>query len=108
MPKLNTEIGEGADNIELRVPYEITNVSEVVTEVGFYKGIRVELFTANRIGGSLMLWQRPVTSRGSKLGSFITLLGDDTDDWLGKWIVFTTWEKTKRNVALVDAPKKKG
>lgn len=101
MPKLGTEVREGADDVAIGVSYEIVNVEEVTTEISFYKGIRVELMSKKADEGSVMLWQRPVTTAKSKLGAFITLLGDDTDKWLHKWIKFAEWRQGARIIELV-------
>ena len=107
MPELGIELREGADNVKLNVPYEITNVEDVTTDVSSYEGIRVELLTAKAEVGSLMLWKRPVTGMGSKLGVFITLLGSNTDKWLHKWVIFKGWDKGNRLVERVTAPEAK-
>jgi len=103
-PEIETEIREGADNVELNITYEIINVENVTTDVSFYKGIRVELLSAKAKDGSVMLWQRPITTAASKMGAFITLLGSNTDKWLHKWVFFRGWEKNKRVIELITAP----
>jgi len=103
-PKIGTEVREGADNVELNIPYEITNVEDVQTEVRAYAGIRVELLSPKGHIGSIMLWKRPVVGHASKLGAMIDLLGDNTDTWLHKWIIFLGWEQNNRIVQLTAAP----
>lgn len=103
-PEIATEIREGADNVELNVPYEIVNVEETVTDVSFYHGIRVELLSAKAKEGSIMLWKRPITGKGSKLGVFIILLGFNTDKWLHQWLIFKSWERNTWLVELTVAP----
>lgn len=100
MPKIGTEVREGADNVEIGVVYHIDNVEEVKTEVSFYQGIRVSLIGAKKQEGNVMLWQRPITGSGSKLGAFMTLLGDNTDKWLGQNIIFKSWQQGARLVEL--------
>ncbi len=107
MPEIGTELREGADNVKLNVPYEITNVEDVTTDVSQYQGVRVELLNAKAEAGSLMLWKRPVTGLTSKLGVFITLLGSNTDKWLHKWVIFKGWDKGNRVVERVTAPEAK-
>lgn len=104
-PELGVDVVEGGDDVELNVPYEIVNVEEVTTDVSFYKGIRVEMTSAEAKMGSVMLWKRGVVGTGSKLGAFITLLGSNTDYWLHKWLIFRGWEKNKRHIELSAAPK---
>ena len=103
-PKINTILREGADDVALNTPYEITNVEDITTEAQGYKGYRVELLSPKADIGSVMLWQRPITSPDSKLGSFITALGDNTDKWLGKWIIFKGWEIKNRTIEVISQP----
>lgn len=104
MPEIGTEVREGADNVKLNIPYEITNVEGVTTDVSGYSGIRVEMLTTAAKDGSVMLWKRPITGTGSKLGVFITKLGSNTDRWLHKWLIFREWEVKKRLIELIPAP----
>lgn len=107
-PEIGTEVREGADNVNLNIPYEITNVeTDVITDVSSYQGVRVELLNLKGHVGNIMLWKRPVTGKASKLGMFITLLGSNTDKWLNKWVLFKGWEKGNRLVELTTAPVEK-
>jgi len=108
MPKLGVEVREGADNVDLNTPYEVVNVEEVTTDVSAYAGIRVEFLSKAAKTGTIMLWKRPVTGTASKLGVFITALGDNTDKWLHKWVIFIGWEKGNRNIEVsAEAPRAK-
>ena len=104
MPKLNTEVREGADSVQEGVSYEIVNVEEITTDVQSFSGQRVTLLTEKAVEGSVMLWQRRITGKTSKLGVFITALGDDTDKWIHKWVKFITWQDRKREIEVVSAP----
>ena len=106
-PEIGTEVREGADDVKLNIPYEIINVENVTTDVSQYSGIRVEMLTTKGQTGSIMLWKRPVTGTGSKLGVFIIKLGSNTDKWLHKWLIFREWEAKKRLIELVAAPVEK-
>lgn len=101
MPEIETKVRQGGDDVEVGKEYEILNVEQVTTEVAFYKGWRVSLLTKKAEEGSVMLWERPVTSPDSKLGAFITLLGGNTDKWLHKWIKFVDWRQGARLIELV-------
>ena len=103
-PKIQTEVREGADDVTEGVPYEIVNVEEITTDVAFYKGIRVSLLDKKKAEGNVMLWQRKVTGTGSKLGVFIVALGNDTDRWLHKWVIFKVWQDRKRELEIIPAP----
>ena len=107
MPEIGTEVREGADDVDLNIPYEIVNVEGVTTDVSMYQGIRVEMLTQKAKTGTIMLWKRPVTGTGSKLGVFITKLGSNTDKWLHKWIIFREWEAKKRSIEVTTAPVEK-
>lgn len=107
MPETGIKLQEGADNIRLGVPYMINDVDELTTEVGAYKGFRVELLDAKGNVGSVMLWSRPITSPKSKLGSFVNLLGSNTDEWLQKWIIFHSWQQNARLVEMSSPPEVK-
>lgn len=103
-PELGVEAKESGDVVRLNIPYEITNVEEVTTDVSFYQGIRVEMVTAEAEIGTIMLWKRQVVGTKSKLGAFITLLGSNTDKWLHRWVVFSHWEKNARVVLPTTEP----
>jgi len=103
-PEIGTEVREGADDVKLNIPYEIINVENVTTDVSQYSGIRVEFLDTKGKTGTIMLWKRPVTGTGSKLGVFILKLGSNTDKWLHKWVIFKEWEQKKRLIEIVAAP----
>lgn len=104
-PEIGTEVREGADDVKLNIPYEIVNVeTNVTTDVAQYSGVRVEMVSPKGHIGNIMLWKRPVTGTGSKLGVFIILLGTNTDKWLHKWIIFTGWDKGNRKVEIIPKP----
>jgi len=106
MPKIGTEVREGADDVDLNVAYEIVNVEEITTDVSQYAGIRVEFLSKAAKTGTVMLWKRPVTGTASKLGVFIIALTDNTDKWLHKWVIFRGWDKGNRNIEVyAEAPK---
>uniref|UniRef100_A0A6M3M7C4 Uncharacterized protein n=1 Tax=viral metagenome TaxID=1070528 RepID=A0A6M3M7C4_9ZZZZ len=101
MPEVGTKVRESGDDVEIGKEYEIVNVESVTTEISFYKGIRVELLTKKAEEGSIMLWERPITTSKSKLGIFITLLGSNTDGWLHKRIKIVDWRQGARIIELV-------
>jgi len=107
-PETGVKLQEGADDIKLNVPYMINDVDEVTTEVGAYNGFRVELLDIKGNLGSVMLWKRPITSPKSKLGSFVSLLGSNTDRWLHKWVIFHGWQQNARLIELCEPPVEKG
>ncbi|MBU2249571.1 MAG: hypothetical protein KKD77_22685 [Gammaproteobacteria bacterium] len=100
MPEIGTKVREGGDDVEIGVEYHIDNVEIVTTDVKAFAGIRVVLVDKKKDTRSVMLWQRPVTSPESKLGAFISLLGSNTDKWLGHKIIFRDWRQGARLVEL--------
>lgn len=101
MPEVGTKVREGGDDVEVGTTYVITNVEDVTTEVKAYRGIRVVLEDTHKNEGTVMLWERPITSPRSKLGAFITLLGSNTDKWVAKKILFKDWREGARLIELV-------
>lgn len=108
MGELGTELREGVDDVRLNIPYEITDVEEMTTDVQQYQGVRVVLVSPKGHIGSVALWKRPVTTPRSKLGIFVKLLTSNTDKWLHKWVIFRAWERGNRNMELTTAPEGKG
>lgn len=106
-PETGMEVVEGGDLFELNKPYEIVNVTDTVTGVQMYKGLRVELLAADGSVGNIMLWKQDQVSSRSKTGAFLILLGTNTDSWLHKWIIIRAWEKNNRRVELTNPPKAK-
>ncbi len=103
-PIIQTEVREGADDVSEGVAYEIINVEQITTDVQSLQGIRVTLQDLKGGEGNVMLWQRKVTGTGSKLGVFITHLGNNTDKWLHKWVKFNVWQDRKREIEIIPAP----
>lgn len=104
MPELGTEVREGADDVQLDIAYEITNVEEITTDVQQFSGVRVVLMSAHADEGSVVLWKRKITGKTSKLGVFIEALGSNTDKWLHKWVIFRQWLPRQREIEIVAAP----
>ncbi len=104
MPKIETEVREGADDVNEGVAYEIINVEEVTTDVQSLSGIRVSLKDKKGEEGNVMLWKRKVTGTASKLGAYISSLGDNTDKWLHKWVVHEPWQLRNNILTVVAAP----
>lgn len=107
MPKIDTEVREGADDVVEGVPYEIVNVEEVETDVQNLLGIRVSLLDQKAGEGNVMLWKRKITGTTSKLGAYITTLGNNTDSWLHKWVIHETWKPRNNVLVVIPAPKGK-
>jgi len=103
-PVIDTEVREGADDVEVGVAYQIVNVEQLTTDVQSLSGIRVSLLDSKKGGGNVMLWQRKVTGTTSKLGAYIQALGNNTDKWLNKWVVHEPWQTRNNVLTVVAAP----
>ncbi len=103
-PIIDTEVKEGADDVTEGMPYEITNVEDITTDVQNLSGIRVSLLSVKAEEGNVVLWKRKITGHGSKLGVFIDKLGLNTDRWLHQWVVFSPWQPRNRGLEVVEAP----
>lgn len=104
MTKLNTEVRENGDTIVEGETYQIVVAEEVTTEARQFAGLRIHLVDVFGEEFVVMLWLRQITGKSSKAGTFITLLGNDTDLWVGKWIRFNQWQDRSRDIQLMDAP----
>ena len=85
--------------------YEIISVDEITTRNNLI-GVRVGL---KGLGKDLRdygvtLWPSNETNATSKWGSFVSILGSDTDTWLHKWVRFVNWQNRLCEVALMPAP----
>lgn len=103
-PVIDTDVREGADDVTVGIPYEIINVENIDTDVQHLSGIRVSLQDQKGGEGNVMLWKRKVTGTSSKLGAYITALGNNTDKWLHKWVVHEPWQIRNNALTVVAAP----
>jgi len=103
-PVVDTEVREGADDVNEGIPYEIVNVESIDTDVQHLSGIRVSLQDQKGGEGNVMLWRRKVTGTSSKLGAYITALGNNTDKWLHKWVIHEPWQVRNNVLTVVAAP----
>jgi len=102
MPKINVEIAESLpEPIEGHI-YTITETELFTSQVRGYKGLRVAM-TDQADGNQVVaaLWMREIAGSKSKLGSFISILGDETDAWVGKKIRFVTWRPGDRKIEVI-------
>jgi hypothetical protein len=82
----------------------IKSVETVKTTKG--DGIRVifEDSYGNEYG--TMLWVKEQVGNKSKLGAFITVLGTNENEWVGKKIKIVAWGKADRQIELAETAKK--
>lgn len=91
----------GDEAVKLDKKYIILDVQEFTSEVQGLKGWRVTLDGGKDDILALALWSRDVASYYSKLGSFMSVLGNLTDNWVGKTIIFKSWTDRKREIEIV-------
>ena len=108
MVKLNTKISKPLPNFHVGLIGKITSVEVIKTKMGV-DALRVALSDTNceesGDGNTQhvdVLWLREKVSRNSKLGAFLLVLGDDTDEWLGKTIVIDRWQERDRKIQVVE------
>jgi len=96
MPKIDVKIAETKPEPYAGLVAKITNAEVIETQRQHFNGIRVSLVDKEGNEYATMLWLRDTVGQRSKLGAFITALGDDTDEWIGKWIRFVSWDRNAR------------
>jgi len=108
MVKLNTKISKPLPNFHVGLIGKITSVEVIKTKMGI-DALRVALSDTNceeSGDGSTqhidVLWLREKVGRNSKLGAFLSVLGDDTDKWLGRTIVIDRWQERDRKIQVVE------
>ena len=87
--------------------YEIVSVNEITTRNSLL-GIRVSLKALDKNDQrdyAVTLWPSQETNATSKWGSFVSVLGSNTDTWLHKWIKIVNWQNRLCEIALMPAPK---
>lgn len=47
------------------------------------------------------LWLADTASSNSKLGSFLVALGNNTDNWVGKTVLFREWSNRDREIEVI-------
>jgi hypothetical protein len=102
MPKIKVEIAESLpEPIEGHI-YLITETELFTSPVRSYKGLRVSM--KDVVDGTevvAVLWMRDIAGEKSKLGSFVSVLGDESDSWVGKKIKFVTWRPGDRKIEVI-------
>ena len=99
--KINTQLADEVPKPIEGQTYTIRKVEAVTTQVRQFAGIRVELKGRGDEEVVEVLWMREVAGANSKLGSFMTALGKDTDKWIGQKIKFVKWGERNRQIEVV-------
>ena len=104
MPEYNTSVLYNVRKDEI---YEIISVDEITTRNNL-QGISVSMKSRNsndkREYGET-LWPGEQVSATSRWGSFVSVLGSNTDTWPHKWIKVISWQNRLCEIQLVPAPK---
>ena len=100
MVKIDIELVETPPEPEEGKTYLIAKVENVVTQRFGYKALRVTLEDERGNRAVTMLWLTERATPTSKIGAFISVLGKDTDEWVGKKIQFVSWRGRNRKIQL--------
>jgi len=104
MPEYNTSV---TYDPKRETVYEIVGVDEITTRNNLL-GIRVGLKSYDKNDQrdyGVTLWPASETNATSKWGSFVAVLGSNTDSWLHKWIKIVSWQNRLCEIALMPVPK---
>ena len=102
MPKINVEVAETQPEPQENHVYIIGECELFTSQIHGYKGLRVPMKDeADQKEIVAALWMREVAGKQSKLGAFITVLGQDTDTWLGKKIMVKSWRPNLRKIEVL-------
>jgi hypothetical protein len=104
--KIPTKLAVSRPSFEVGGVYTITQVEQVKTALRGFEGLRVTAVDEDGEEHAEMLWLRETVGNTSKLGAFVSVLGDDTDNWIGKRIRIVSWTPKNRQIALVQEKKK--
>jgi hypothetical protein len=101
MPEIPVEIAEQLPEPKENETYTIQEVETFTSQVRAYKGLRVKMVTAQNEVAVSALWLRQVAGKKSKLGAFVTALGNNTDNWVNRRIRIVAWRDKNREIQLV-------
>ena len=102
MPKLKVEIAESLPEPLENHIYVIGEAELFTSQVHGWKGLRVPMSdVADKSEVISALWMREVAGEKSKLGAFVSVLGEETDSWAGKKIQIVAWRQGNRKIGVV-------
>lgn len=102
MPKIKVEIAESLpEPVEGHI-YVIGEAELFTSQVRGYKGLRVPMADVSDASEVVAaLWMREIAGSNSKLGAFVSVLGEDTDSWTGKKIQIVSWRQGNRKIGVI-------
>jgi hypothetical protein len=102
MPKIKVEIAESLPEPAEGHIYVIGEAELFTSQVRGYKGLRVPMVdVADNSEVVAALWMREVAGSMSKLGAFVSVLGEDTDSWTNKKIQIVAWRQGNRKIGVI-------
>lgn len=108
MAKIGVKIVEPTPDFEEGKAYHIKDVQRVRTDKRDYDAYRVEgIEVETGDEAATMLWVSDEVSTDSKLGAFLTVLGDETDAWKDKIVECVRWRDKERIITVRKEVKQK-
>ena len=101
---VNVKIVERKPEPPIGQTLTIKSVETVKTAKG--EGLRVAFEDSYGNEYATMLWIKEQVGNKSKLGAFISVLGTNENEWVGKKIKVIAWTTADRQIELVDTAKK--
>jgi len=101
--EIDVELIERLQEPEEGKVYQIESVEYIETPLQRLKGWRVTLREVST--GTLystILWKKEHVGSRSKLGCFIAVLGNKTENWTGKVVRFVSWKLKDRMIELAE------
>lgn len=106
MPKINTKVAETQPDLSEDGEYEVVTVESMKTIQNNWPAIRIACKDAEGIEFVAMAWLPKDMSQGtadySKLGAFMSKMGDDTDSWVGKKFRVDEWKAKHNEIAIIE------
>lgn len=101
MGKIDSEVADELPEIIAGKTYRISSAEATTTDVHDYKAVVVILESVPEGDAyNTMLWIQKTVSQRSKLGAFLSALGDNTDKWKDKVIEVVKWAEKDREIRI--------
>jgi len=102
MGKIDSEVVKDLPEIEPGKSYRVTDADVTETIVRQYHAVVVFCERVpDGVEHNTMLWIQKVVGERTKLGTFLKVLGNDTDKWKGKVFEVVKWSEKDREIKLV-------
>lgn len=101
MGKIDSEVVDDLPDIEVGKSYRVTDAEVTKTKLQGYNAVRVQ---CERVPDgeihATMLWIGEIVGAHTKLGTFLTVMGNETDKWKGKVFEVVKWREKDREIKL--------